>query len=193
MIRKLLVLGVLCIGCAWVHGQVEDSATAGIVPLSIGGSFSFFDASYQGYKNAGLGAYIDFSPLLAGSLGVEGEGRWLTFGGPQSFSEYTYLAGPRYRFYKSNRYQPYAKVLVGVGELNFPYGLAHGSYFVVAPGGGLDIALKEHWKVRADYEFQYWANAPGIPGIENGTMHPNGATIGLTYRLFRSRYQFQPQ
>src|ERR1700739_314255 len=158
VIQRLLTLGFLCIGCAWAYGQVEDSATAGIVPLSIGGNFSLFDASYQGYKTAGLGASVAFFPLVAGNLGVEGEGRWLKFGGPQSFSEYTYLAGPRFRFYKCDKYQPYAKALVRVGELNFPYGLAHGAYFVVAPGGGLDMALNEHWKLRADYEFQYWAN-----------------------------------
>jgi hypothetical protein len=193
VIQKRLVFVFLCFGCAWAYGQVEDSATAGIVPLSIGGNFSFFDASYQGYKTAGLGAYVDYSPLLAGDLGVEAEGRWLKFGGPQSFSEYTYLAGPRFRFYKSDKYRPYAKVLVGAGELNFPYDLAHGGYFVVSPGGGLEMAMKEHWKLRADYEFQYWVNAPGVPGIQNGAMHPNGVSIGLTYRLFRPRYQFQRQ
>ncbi|MGC2616780.1 MAG: hypothetical protein WA354_22295 [Terracidiphilus sp.] len=193
MIQKLLVLGSLILGCAWAHGQVEDSATAGVVPLSVGGTFSFFDASYQGYKTSGLGAYIDYSPLFAGDIGVEGEGRWLRFGGPQSFSESTYLAGPRYRFYKSDKYQPYAKVLVGAGEINFPYDLAHGGYFVLAPGGGIDIALKEHWKFRADYEFQFWPNAPGIPGIQTGSVYPNGVSIGFTYRLFRSRYVFQPR
>ena len=156
-------------------------------------TFSFFDASYQAYKTSGLGAYIDYSPLFAGDLGVEGEGRWLRFGGPQSFSEYTYLAGPRYRFYKSDKYQPYAKLLVGAGEINFPYDLAHGGYFALAPGGGIDIALKEHWKFRADYEFQFWPNAPGIPGIQTGSVYPNGVSIGFTYRLFRSRYVFQPR
>jgi Outer membrane protein beta-barrel domain len=194
VIQELLVLAVLLCSGTYCFGQVEDSATAGSVPLSVGGSFSFFDASYASNKTAGLGTFIDYSPLFSGNLGVEGEGRWLVFGGEHDFSEYNYLVGPRYRFYlKRDKFQPYAKFLVGAGEINFPYDLAHGGYFVMAPGGGLDVSLREHWKLRADYEFQFWPSAPGIPGIQTGSFHPNGVSVGFVYRLFRSRYQLQPQ
>jgi opacity protein-like surface antigen len=194
VIGKLVVVSVLCISTARIYGQVEDSATAGIVPLSVGGSFSHFDSGYEGIKSEGVAAFIDYSPLLAGNLGVEGEGRWLKYGGAGSFSEYNYLVGPRYRFYyKSEKYQPYAKILIGAGEINFPYDLGHGGYFAMAGGGGIDIAFKEHWKLRADYELQYWPNALNIPGIQTGAMHPNGVSVGFTYRLFRSRYGFQPR
>lgn len=195
MIGKWFVVGVLCFASARVYGQVEDSATAGVVPLAIGGSFSYFDAGYESTRSAGLGAVIDYSPLFSGNLGVEGEGRWLKWGsGAGSLSEYNYLVGPRYRFYyKSEQYQPYVKFLVGAGEINFPYDLAHGGYFAMAPGAGIDIGLKEHWKFRVDYEFQYWPNAVAIPNIQTGAMHPNGVSVGFTYRLFRSRYVFQPR
>lgn len=193
MIQKPLVLGVLLLSGVCCYGQVEDSATAGTVPLSAGGSFSCFDASYNTYKSIGLGAFIDYAPIRAGDLGVEGEGRWLKFGGANSFSEYNYLAGPRYRFYSRDKYQAYAKFLVGAGEITFPYDLGHGGYFAMAPGGGVDMALKEHWKVRADYEFQFWPSALGIPGIQTGAFHPNGVSVGIVYRLFRSRYEFQPR
>lgn len=194
MLRKLLlILGVLFLTGGLAYGQVTDSATAGTIPLSVGGSFSYFDASYASYRSAGFGAYIDYSPFLSGDLGLEGEGRWLDVGASHSFSEYNYLIGPRYRFYKSEKYQPYAKFLVGAGEINFPYNLAHGGYFAMAPGGGVEIALKEHWKLRADYEFQFWPDAIGIPGIQTGAMHPNGVSVGFTYRLFSSRYEFKPR
>lgn len=192
MIRKLLVLGVLFIGARCVYAQVQDSATAGVVPLTIGAYFSYFDASYASNRTAGFGAVLDYSPVMAGNLGVEGESRWLTMGGSHGFSEYNYLVGPRYRFYESAKYQPYAKFLIGAGEINFPYDLAHGGYFVIAPGGGVDVALSDHWKLRADYELQFWPGAIGIPGIQSGSMHPNGVSLGFTYRLFRSRYVFQP-
>jgi opacity protein-like surface antigen len=187
-----MVVGVLIASCLCAYGQVEDSATAGVIPMTVGGYFSYFDASYASYKTAGLGAVLDYSPLMSGDLGVEGESRWLKFGGDHGFSEYNYLVGPRYRFYKSRKYQPYAKILAGAGLINFPFGLAHGGYFAIAPGAGADVALNEHWKVRLDYEFQYWPSAVGIPGIPTGSMHPNGASVGLTYRLFRSRYVLQP-
>lgn len=193
MIGKLVAVSILCISAVRIYGQVEDSATAGVVPLSVGASFSYFDTGYESTRSEGFGAFIDYSPLLAGSLGVEGEGRWLKFGGAGGFSEYNYLAGPRYRFYyKKEKYQPYAKFLLGAGEINFPYDLGHGGYFVMAGGGGIDIAVNEHWKFRADYELQYWPNALNIPGIQTGATHPNGVSVGFNYRIFRSRYQFQP-
>jgi len=55
----------------------------------------------------------------------------------------------------------------------------------MAPGGGLDYALNRRWKVRADYEFQIWPSAVGIPGIQTGSVHPNGVSVGISYRLFR--------
>lgn len=192
VIRKLMVVGVVIAACLRVQGQVEDSATAGVIPMAVGGYFSYFDASYGSYKTAGFGAVVDYSPLLEGNLGIEGEGRWLKLGGSHGFSEYNYLAGPRYRFYKSKKYQPYAKVLAGAGLINFPYGLAHGGYFAIAPGAGLDMAVNQHWKLRLDYEFQYWPSAVGVPGIPSGAMHPNGVSVGFTYRPFRSRYVLQP-
>ena len=141
MIQKLLILGVLLLAGVRCFGQVEDSATAGSVPLSVGGSFQLLrrelwvDQDRWSWQRLSI-----ILRLLAGNLGVEGEGRWLMIGGAHSFSEYNYLVGPRYRFYyKSEKYQPYAKFLVGAGEINFPYDLAHGGYFVLAPGGGIDI------------------------------------------------------
>ncbi len=185
MIKRNLILGILLSSSICALGQVVEDATEGSAPLTVGGYFSFFDASYASNKVAGLGTFLDWSPLLAGNLGVEAEGRWLTFGGSHGFSEYNYLVGPRYRFYVNRRFQPYAKVLVGAGEINFPYDLAHGGYFAVAPGGGLDYALSRRWKVRADYEFQFWPSAVGIPDIPTGAVHPNGVSVGISYRLFR--------
>jgi len=185
VIKRNLVLGFLLLSSIGALGQVVESATEGSAPLTVGGYFSFFDASYASNKLAGMGTYVDWSPLMTGNLGVEAEGRWLTFGGSHGFSEYNYLVGPRYRFYLNDRFQPYVKFLVGAGEINFPYDLAHGGYFAMAPGGGLDYALNRRWKVRADYEFQIWPSAVGIPGIQTGSVHPNGVSVGISYRLFR--------
>jgi opacity protein-like surface antigen len=117
-------------------------------------------------------------------LGVEAEGRWLIYGASHDFSQYTYLIGPRYRFPVSGRIQPYAKVLLGTGDINFPYQLAHGSYFAMAPGGGVDFVVKGRWRLRADYEYQIWPSAPGIPGIQSSALKPNGVSAGVSYRIF---------
>jgi opacity protein-like surface antigen len=75
-------------------------------------------------------------------------------------------------------------MLVGAGEVNFPYQLGHGGYFAIAPGGGADFALRPRWRVRADYEYQIWPNAPGIPGIQSSTLKPNGVSAGFSYQVF---------
>jgi len=187
VIKRSWVLGILLVSSISALCQVLPEATAGSAPLSVGGYFSYYNAGYASNKLTGLGAYIDWSPWMSGNVGIEGEGRWLVYGGSHGLSEYQYLAGPRYRFYLSDRYQPYAKMLVGAGELNFPYGLAHGSYFALAPGGGIDVVLNQHWKIRADYEYQFWPNSIGIPGISTSSAKPNGVSVGFAYRLFRSR------
>jgi opacity protein-like surface antigen len=190
VIKRSWVLGILFASSINVLCQVVPEATAGSAPLSVGGYFSYYNAGYASNKLTGLGAYVDWSPWMSGNVGIEGEGRWLVYGGSHGLSEYQYLVGPRYRFYLNDRYQPYAKMLVGAGELNFPYGLAHGSYFALAPGGGIDVVLNQHWKVRADYEYQFWPNSIGIPGIATGSAKPNGVSVGFSYRLFRSRREW---
>ena len=117
MIRKLMVVGVLIASGAWgCTGRSRTVRRLAVIPMTVGGYFSYFDASYASNKIAGLELFIDYSPFLSGNLGVEGESRWMKYGGSHGFSEYNYLVGPRYRFYyKSEKYQPYAKFLVGAG------------------------------------------------------------------------------
>jgi opacity protein-like surface antigen len=175
----------LFVAASIAFGQVEAAATAGSVPLSVGGSFSFFNAGYSSNVVGGFGTYVDWSPFLSGDLGVEGEARWMTVGGSHGFSEYNYLVGPRYRFRASEKIQPYAKFLVGAGQIKFPYDLAHGGYLAYAPGGGAEFVLNEKWRFRAEYEYQFWPDAVGIPGIHTDPVRPNGVSVGFTYRLFR--------
>lgn len=184
MIKRKLVSCIFLFSSLCAFGQVAPDATERAVPLTVGGSFSFFDASYASNKISGFGTYVDWSPLLMGNLGVEAEGRWMTFGGSHGLSESNYLVGPRYRFSFSDRFQPYAKFMIGAGEIKFPYDLAHGGYLVMAPGGGMDYVISRHWRLRADYEFQIWQNAFGFPDVPSGSVHPNGVSAGVSYRLF---------
>ena len=184
MIQRVLILCVLSLSSAMALAQAAPSATGNSAPLVVGGYFSYFDAGYAGNRVMGPGAYVDWSPAIGGNLGVEAEGRWLKFDADHDFSEYNYLAGLRYRMRAASRFQPYAKFLVGAGELNFPFQLAHGSYFALAPGGGVDFVVRPRWSVRADYEYQIWLNSPGIPGVQTSTVKPNGVSAGLSYRIF---------
>jgi hypothetical protein len=186
LVQRILTMAALLMTPILGAGQAVYEAQRAPVTLTAGGSFSYFDADYAGNKATGIGAYADFSPIVFDHLGVEAEGRWLMFNASQSFREYNYLAGPRYRFSLAGYrgLHPYVKVLVGEGVIDFPYHLAYGRYFMIAPGGGVDIAINHRVRVRADYEYQIWPDAPGIPGLPSAAMKPNGVTAGVSYRIF---------
>jgi opacity protein-like surface antigen len=76
------------------------------------------------------------------------------------------------------------KTLLGEGVIDFPNHTAYGRYFVFAPAGGVDINVVNRWRIRAEYEYQYWPGAPGIPGLPSGAMEPNGVSVGINYRMF---------
>ncbi len=186
MIRRFLIVAALLMAPGFVAAQSDYSAERGPVAFTVGGSYSFFNAAYGGYKVMGPVAYGEFSPLIWDHAALEGEGRWLTMGGSRGFSEYNYLIGPVYRMTLSEHraFHPYVKGLVGAGIVDFPNHLAVGRYFVAAPGGGVDYTLNRRWRVRADYEYQIWAGASDIPGKAGGTMMPNGLSVGLRYRVY---------
>jgi hypothetical protein len=182
MFKKCLALGVLFFGPALLLSQVVPQARGGAPPLMAGGFISYYDAAYASNKPLGFGGFIDWSPYK--NFGIEAEGRWLMWNTDNDFREYNYLAGPRYGFRRGKTIQPYVKALVGGGVIDFPYGLAYGRYFVIAPGGGADFRINRRWRVRADYEYQIWPDAPGIPGIPSSALKPNGVSVGFVYRFF---------
>jgi hypothetical protein len=112
------------------------------------------------------------------NIGIEGEARWLEFHQIANVHTETYSIGPRYHM-NVGRFQPYAKALVGLGEFNFPYNYEHGSYLVVAPGGGVDFTLNHRIRIRvADFEYQIW------PQFTYGSMYSYGVSSGLRIRIF---------
>jgi len=71
---------------------------------------------------------------------AEAEGRWLRYNQYLNINESNYLIGPgcRSRPPRLARH-PYAKVLIGLGKMNFEFNSATGSFTDVAYGGGVDI------------------------------------------------------
>jgi hypothetical protein len=90
----------------------------------------------------------------------------------------TYMAGPTYHR-DFGKFQPYVKGLVGFGDFNFPYDLAHGSFLVIAPGAGVDYRISRRIRIRAvDFEYQIW------PQFAYGSMSNYGISTGLRIRVF---------
>jgi hypothetical protein len=186
LLQRFLVLAALFLAPLVGAAQAVYDAQRPPLSLTIGGSFSYFDAAYGGYKVMGTVGSVNFSPILWDHVSLQAEGRWLTLNASQGFAEYNYLAGPLYRINLSEHrgLHPYIKGLIGEGIVDFPNHLAYGRYFVLTPGGGVDLTLNRRWRLRADYEYQIWPQAPGIPGQSAATMKPNGVTVGFTYRVF---------
>lgn len=186
MWRSFLVVAALFFAPLLAGAQAVYAGERAPVSFAVGGSVSYFDAAYGGYKVIGVVGSANLSPVIWDHLGLVAEGRWLNLNASHGFAEYNYLAGPTYRIPVSEHrsFHPYVKGLIGEGIVDFPNHLAYGRYFVFAPGGGVDVALDRRWRLRADYEYQIWPQAPGIPGQSVPMMKPNGVTVGFTYRVF---------
>jgi opacity protein-like surface antigen len=186
VIRHLGIVAALFLAPVFAAAQALYSAERAPVAFTLGGAYSFFDAAYGGYKLIGATAYVNLSPVIWDHVAVEGEGRWLTLNASHGFAEYNYLAGPVYRITLSEHrnLHPYVKGLIGAGIIEFPYNLAVGRYFAIAPGGGVDYSLNRRWRLRADYEYEIWPQATDIPGNSSSAIKPNGVTLGFTYRVF---------
>jgi opacity protein-like surface antigen len=174
------VLFLFCVAITSVtftSAQSAPSALRSPITLTVGGTASAFDPDYVQHKLIGIGAFVDLD--IQHHLGVEAEGRWQRFRELDGISQDNYLVGPRYRFRRIWKAQPYAKVLGGFSNMNFENGFGTGRFTTFAFGGGLDIKVNRKWSVRVpDFEYQYW------PSFLNGSLHPYGASAGISYRVF---------
>jgi hypothetical protein len=179
--KRLLSIAVLVLFPVAFLGQASPAVRSGIPPLSVGGYYSNFYSDFNPVRLGGLGIYVDWN--LFGRLGVEGEARWLRFNQRAGSYEDNYLVGPRYtRRFKN--FFPYAKFLMGAGELQFNNNEGHGGYFALVPGGGLDYRLNRKVTVRLiDYEYQFWPTALG-GGLPSNGLTPHGFSFGASYRIF---------
>jgi opacity protein-like surface antigen len=190
MLKSSFVVAALFVGSllgpAIASGQVAAASIGGRPSLYVGGYYSNFNSDFNGagksaMRLSGAGVYVDWD--LFGRLGAEGEARFLRFNQVNNFHSDHYLAGPRYSM-RFGKYRPYAKLLLGAGEVNYPFNLAYGGYFSLVPGGGLDYQLTRRFSARADYEYQFWPTAPGLPGAPSNGLNPNGFSAGIGYRIF---------
>jgi hypothetical protein len=178
------ILVAVCLGVGRsAYAQTVPSAYRDTIRFSAGGTASGYHLGYGDLKIGGASAFFDIDNLH--HFGVEGEARWLRFHlsddqrGPAADEHAaTYLVGPRYyRYY--GKFQPYAKVLVGLGQFNYPYNYAKENDLVVAPGGGFDYRLTRRIRFRAvDFEYQLW------PQFNYGRMSSYGVSTGLRIKIF---------
>jgi hypothetical protein len=195
---SLSLTSVLALGFALVllpsklQGQAEAAATrAG--GLQVGATITFLSPDLTGYlapNNAPTSAKSEIGGIIYATfdltehLGATFEANYPTTRTPDDILEKTYMIGGRY-VYRHNRYEPYAKVLVGLGNTSYDRPVAWisfpgtpASYGVFAYGAGLDYALSNHINIRAiDFEAQHWLSYPG------GGVNPYMISVGAAYRF----------
>jgi opacity protein-like surface antigen len=200
MKKTLLPWGFLVVLPCIALAQSRESANAKIPVVTAGAEFSIFNPDFYCKSNSpvecdgghlikGIGIFGDYN--LRGRWGVEGEARWLHFGGLDGQVESTYLVGPRIKLYRHRALSVWAKFLVGDGVITSAHypgpNTFQGSLFVYAPGAAVDYRISRKLSLRADYEFQRWPKF-GV-GSLNGVNHnngltPNGFSFGVAY-VFR--------
>lgn len=173
----LAVLGLLlCVTAA--PAQVTKAAATGPgMYTTVGIAGSLYRSDYGKSNLYGPTLYVDAN--FHRYVGLEGEARFLRWGGKQGIQQNTYLIGPRVSF-KPVGWVPYVKMPVGLGTMRFPYGYANGQYFVMAPGGGLEKWISNdniHIRV-VDVEYQVW------PQFTFGTLKPYGISTGISFRVW---------
>lgn len=166
-------------------GQAKPTATGPGTTVTVGGGYSVYHIPYGDRNLGGFQGWVDGN--LYWPIGVEAEARRLRQNQDLGTHADTYLIGPRYAL-RPGGFKPYVKVLAGVGKFTFPYNYAHGSYFVVAGGGGLDLRLSDRIQWRAfDVEYQRW------PQFTFGSMTSTGVSTGISIRLYRGPTWLTPE
>ena len=143
--------------------------------VQIGVGYSIARPDYPPHTNAqGFAAYADFD--FRSHLGVEAEFHQVySTTGNQSFQR-TYEIGSRY-FRTYGPLVPYAKLMIGRGDFNYPFGQTQLGYNMFAAGLGADYKLGPYLRVRGEYEFQKWTSFP------NAGLTPQIVTIGFAYHI----------
>ena len=181
MIRASVVFTMLLLSGAALRAQATYAGNGPGTLLTVGVTASGFQSDYGQRLLGGVTVYLDANVYRR--IGVEAEARELRFHSDENLRETNYLVGPKISAL-GRTWRPYAKLLVGRGELNFPFSVAHGSYFVIAPGAGLDWRIGERGRMLVrliDIEYQEW------PSFTYGTLHPFGASAGISFRIFQPR------
>jgi hypothetical protein len=177
-------LGIAALALSLPTVLMAQAAPAGLGPgkyVNVGAEGALYQAQYGQQRIAGVGAFVDAN--LYRRLGAEAEFRTLRFHNSEDVHETTWMAGPRISFDLHHALRPYLKLLAGRAQFNYPFSDAQGSYFVYAPGGGVDWQLAQSRVTLrvVDFEYQQW------PGFSFGRLSPYGISAGASIQLFRGR------
>lgn len=183
MRSKLVLAALITLLTLPVFGQVAPAVKLGGLPLGVGAGLSDVSLDYgPGRRMIGVSAWADYN--LFHGLGIEAEGTSIFADKPAVLTRMKQEAikgGVIYRARSFAGVRPYAKGLVGLGEIYFPSHnplYTHDTFTMYSAGGGAEYRVWRNVYVRGEYAYEFWPKFLG-----RGTLDPNGFTIGATYYL----------
>ena len=172
MISRLTIV-LLLGGSSLLHAQANPTASRS-GDLQIGAGYTIAKPDYGQQNFQGLAAYADFD--LRSHLGLEAEFHQVSSSSGNQSYQRSYDVGGRY-FRTYGALVPYVKVMVGLGNFNYPLGQTNLAYNLFAGGIGADYRIRPSLSLRAEYEMQRWS------GFTNGGLNPQLVTLGLAYHF----------
>jgi hypothetical protein len=202
VVKKIGLIALLLFPAALI-AQNPESAVGGEASVSAGVEYSTFNPDWGcpnvepfGCSAEMYGPTAVFNYDLHQKYGIEGEARWLRWGGLGNMVQSNYMIGPRYRLLRFQRFSLWGKLGLGGAWITTPFypaaGSLKGSYFAYAPGATFAYRLNRTITLRADYEYQIWPSFAGPPTFnpttgkvqENASgLTPDGFSFGVSYKL----------
>lgn len=170
--------------------QARPSAKTGGLPLVVGAGYSNYDVDFGGGGRISGGTlWADWTirqmPRRFYGLGVEFTARDLSLDGSSRLSSMRSAGGNIiYHYLRPRNFRPYVKAGGQYTSFTLPPlgNFYRDSRSLYAVGGGADFRAWSQVWVRADYEYQIWPSALGIP-----RPNVNGFTIGPQWDFGRRR------
>lgn len=185
VIRLFLLTAVLTALSA--KAQVVPDAHEGPFSLYAGGFGSAVQPKYpaQDYLYGG-GAFVDIK--FRKWVQVEAETSWLRWNLPTgsntsslvqgAYQDY-YSVGPKVPIRRIGKFQTYGKFLITDTKINYANGYGYGHFLDYTFGGGADVKLTRHFRLRAaDFEYHY------VTKYFGSNLQPMGISVGLAYRVY---------
>ncbi len=161
-------------------------ATAQVVPTAHEGPFALYAGGFGSYwwpkyptqqQLYGIGAFTDIQ--FRRWVQIEAEARWLRFNEYQGAYQDNYSVGPKVPIHRFGKIQTYGKFLLTDTKINYANGYGYGHFLDYTFGGGADVKLTSHLRLRAaDFEYHYVTNYFGT------NIQPYGISVGLAYRVY---------
>ncbi|MGO8758733.1 MAG: outer membrane beta-barrel protein [Terracidiphilus sp.] len=186
-----LILAVsLLTAAAPAFSQVAAAYSVPAAPWSVGIGPSSYDVDWGHGRMIGGTVWADWYPQAIETfthvrgLGVEMEARDISLDQnlptQKNMRQDTAGGGLIFNWHLTKRFHPYFKGLLEDGSVDFypTPKYSHDTRLLVASGGGIEYRFLGPFKVRADYEYQYW-----IGPLIGNTLNPQGFTLGIAYDL----------